>query len=617
MSSNRKIADLFPFFLLAVLILYEIYKRILPSLEGLDINIIMFAALTVLPILFLFFRIRLFRSDRIEKISDLDEVLFTQDKILIRTKDKRILIKALELDSFENTELEVNFTRIAEILAHMGINSSLIMMCSPKKYQRRWIELAKNSEGDGKLEVFQNRIILLWVEEGDVGDLKIAKSMLDRAESTIKARLGDNWEVEPLRGSRLKELSNSLLFRFQLALGQLSLRETFSKDLVGSLYLELGRKSNGSTVKLSLRDLCHHVAILGRTGSGKTTTSKFLVSKIWEVGVPVLIFDYENEYRDLVLMLGGRVLSPPLGTASINVLEDLKDADETTLDKIVEQFAIVLNLTQPQTYLLLKGLLHLREQITEGESPTLVDLYEEIASSRSVGEAEQESKRALLRRIYPLIRGEARQILCKENLPRIEDIMSGLVSIDLRDIVTQGVREIFVFTLLRRIYHYNRKRGRTGSIRHVTVLEEAERVLPRLTDLSGLTIGDRMVSELRKYGEGFIVISQSPLNLSPHIIRNASTKIIHALGSMQDVSFIRSLLGPSVKVIEEIMHQIHHLKTGECFVALRDSAELPRIRIKPEYLPPELEEEDVIYLLSLAPKFYQKWRTEVLRSKLS
>ncbi len=31
-----------------------------------------------------------------------------------------------------------------------------------------------------------------------------------------------------------------------------------------------------------------------------------------------------------------------------------------------------------------------------------------------------------------------------------------------------------------------------------------------MTDLSGLTIGDRIVSELRKYGEGFILISQSP-----------------------------------------------------------------------------------------------------------
>ncbi|RLG46018.1 MAG: hypothetical protein DRN92_06070 [Thermoproteota archaeon] len=616
MFNGRKMADLFPFCLLLLLIIYEFYKRIVPILVGFDVNVLIFIAL--LPFFVLFFKTGLFRGHRIEKYPGLDEVLYTRDKILIQVKDERFLVKALEIRSLENNDIEGKFSQIAEILAHMGINSSLTMLCSPKKSEKHLIDLTAGENKDQRREIFQNRVILLWVEEKDVGGLKMAKSMLDRAEDTIKARLGDYWEVIPLKGSHLKSFSNSLLFRFQLALSRINLKEQASEDLVNSLYLELGRKSNGSVVKLSLKDLCHHIAILGRTGSGKTTTSKFLISKIWEIGVPALIFDYENEYRDLVLMLGGVVLSPTLSDAlvSINVLEDLESSNDAVLDEIVEQFTIILGLTPPQTYLLLKGLIRLREQAMRKRSPTLVDLYEEIASLAVSGQAEQESKKALLRRIYPLIRGEARQILCKEHLPPMEDIMNGLVSVELRDIATQYVREIFTFTLLRRIYHYNKEKGRTRGIRHITVLEEADRVLPKLKDLSGLTIGDRMVSELRKYGEGFIVISQSPSSLSPHVIRNASTKIIHALGSTQDISFIHSLLGPSGKAIGEIAHQIHHLRTGECFVVLRNSPELSRIRIEPEYQPPELEDEEITYLFSLAPSFYCKWRKEVLRSKV-
>ncbi len=615
MLGSKEVSNLFPFCLLALLIAYEVYKRALPILMSVDVRVLILVIFV--PLLVLYFRADLSHSSRIERNPNLSEVLFTQDKILIHIKNDRVLVKALELSSSEDNSIETKFSQIAEILAHMGINSSLMMVCSPKKPQKYWIDLTMCSNNDQSAEVFQSRVILLWVNEKDVGGLKVAKSMLDRAESTIKARLGDNWDVVALKGSRLRTLSDGLLFRFQLALARIILKEGVPTNPVESLSVELGRKPNGSVVKLSLKDLCHHTAILGRTGSGKTTTSKFLVSKIWEIGIPVLIFDYENEYRDIVLLMGGRVISPKIDSdlLSINVLEGLEDAGESMLDEIAEQFTIIFGLTPPQTYLLLKGLIRLRDQATKGESPTLIDLYEEIAAFETTGQAEQESKRALLRRIYPLVRGEARKVLCKESLPRMEDLMSGLISIELRDIATQGVREVFVFTLLRRIYYYNKEKGRTSGVRHITVLEEADRVLPMLTDLSGLTIGDRMISELRKYGEGFIVISQSPSCLSSHIIRNASTKIIHALGSTQDVSFIHSLLGPSVKAIGKIAHQIHHLRTGECIVVLRNSSEIPRIKIEPEYLPPELEDEDLTYLFSLAPKFYYKRKKEFLKSK--
>ncbi len=55
--------------------------------------------------------------------------------------------------------------------------------------------------------------------------------------------------------------------------------------------------------------------------------------------------------------------------------------------------------------------------------------------------------------------------------------MSGLVGIELRDVATQTVRDLFVFTLLERIYRYNKALGRSSGLRRVTVIEEAERIL--------------------------------------------------------------------------------------------------------------------------------------------
>ncbi|RLG49128.1 MAG: hypothetical protein DRN90_02490, partial [Thermoproteota archaeon] len=465
MLGNKKMVNSLPFFLLVTLIFYEIYKRVLPVFREFKIEIITPVMFILILTFVLIATIKFLNSKGAIRDYSPDTVLYTRDKVLIQYEGKQILIKVLKLIPLENAELEVKFSEIAELLAHMGINSSLAIICSPKKQPKYRMAFHKSSTKE-ELEVSQSRVIFLWVEE-ERGVSKATKAMLDRAENTIRAKLGGSWEIEPIKTPNLREFLNNFLFRFQLALAYTDLQKTTSSDLIDSLHVELGKIFNGSSVRLSLRDLSHHIAILGRTGSGKTTTSKFLISKIWEIGVPVLIFDYENEYRDLILLLGGRILSPSshpyMAPASINVLQDIQD--ETGLDEIIEIFEIIFGLTQPQVYLLLKGLLRLREQAREQEAPTLIDLYGEIASLAVVSETEQESKRALLRRIYPLIQGEARRVLCKESLPSMEELMSSLISIELKGIATQGVREIFVFTLLRRIYSYNKQRGRTNGIR--------------------------------------------------------------------------------------------------------------------------------------------------------
>jgi hypothetical protein len=73
--------------------------------------------------------------------------------------------------------------------------------------------------------------------------------------------------------------------------------------------------------RLQLEDLKRHVAILGMTGSGKSTTGVSIVRQVAELGLPVMIFDWHNEYGQMVRSVGGKVVAPGVDDFSLNPVE--------------------------------------------------------------------------------------------------------------------------------------------------------------------------------------------------------------------------------------------------------------------------------------------------------
>ncbi len=79
--------------------------------------------------------------------------------------------------------------------------------------------------------------------------------------------------------------------------------------------------------RLQLDDLKRHVAILGMTGSGKSTTALTIVRQIAEMGLPVTILDWHNEYGPVISGIGGRVVSPGSDDFRINPVEATGSTD--------------------------------------------------------------------------------------------------------------------------------------------------------------------------------------------------------------------------------------------------------------------------------------------------
>jgi hypothetical protein len=107
-------------------------------------------------------------------------------------------------------------------------------------------------------------------------------------------------------------------------------------------------------------------------------------------------------------------------------------------------------------------------------------------------------------------------------------------------------------------------------LRHVTVIEEAHRVM--LKGESGARRSGRqsrvaemfanVLSEIRAYGEGFVIADQVPSRLIPDAIKNTNLKIVHRLVANDD----REAMAGSMTMDREQMGMINRLRPGQAIV---------------------------------------------------
>ncbi len=134
---------------------------------------------------------------------------------------------------------------------------------------------------------------------------------------------------------------------------------------------------------------------------------------------------------------------------------------------------------------------------------------------------------AIRRRLAHLVEGRALKTFSGSS-HSIEHLFSSNVIIDLSVFRSVHVKILFTLILLKMLYDYVvSRRLFSDKVRHVVIIEEAYNVIPyRRLDYLPL-IGERLFAELRKYGECIIAVSQSPIETSWSLAKNARVVIIH------------------------------------------------------------------------------------------
>ena len=175
---------------------------------------------------------------------------------------------------------------------------------------------------------------------------------------------------------------------------------------------------------------------------------------------------------------------------------------------------------------------------------------------------DNETKVALLRRLVPLTQGQAGKALDGPGTFTVDDLLDKALCIELGDLRDTQTRAIFMDVLLKMIYEH--RISRRGALEHVILVEEARNVVPARREEDPPAVGERMVSELRKFGEAMIFVAQFPTQVSSEVIKNSGVRIVHKVAWMEDLK----LIGSSLNLTPDQQSYIADLAVGEAVVSL-------------------------------------------------
>jgi len=77
-------------------------------------------------------------------------------------------------------------------------------------------------------------------------------------------------------------------------------------------------------------------------------------------------------------------------------------------------------------------------------------------------------------------------------------------------------------------------------------------------------VRERMISELRKFGESMLFIAQFPSQVASEVVKNSGVRIIHRVAWADDLR----LVGDSLNLTQEQMAHVSTLGVGEAVVSL-------------------------------------------------
>jgi DNA helicase HerA-like ATPase len=171
---------------------------------------------------------------------------------------------------------------------------------------------------------------------------------------------------------------------------------------------------------------------------------------------------------------------------------------------------------------------------------------------------------SLVGRLSELAEGAMGEIFSnhKGSETRVEKLLSRNVVLNLTGLDTDRDANILTWLILKKIYDY-RKRKPNKSLPHVIVCEEAHNIAPAKFE-GQETIIEKMLREMRKFGESIWLIDQRPLAVSRETLGLCGTIICLRLQYSSDVEKI----GDTMHLNEKQKLKLQELEQGEAIVLL-------------------------------------------------
>lgn len=348
--------------------------------------------------------------------------------------------------------------------------------------------------------------------------------------------------------------------------------------------MHMGKVEPYSEVRLNLSKLTAHVFATGASGSGKTTATCGILSELQKKGIPFTVIEpAKGEYGEIWGKLPGidiystspfryRMLrlNPFAFGKKIHLLDHM--------ERLISVFSTAWPLYAAQPAVLrdcvrrayircgwdIRNSVCLRKP---QRFPTFRDVLAElpgvIKDSKFVGEARSTYEGALQMRLAMLTQGIFGELFCCEQDIPNENLFDRNVIIDLSRLGSPETLSLLMGILLIRLYEHRLHTGKSDTLNHVTVLEEAHNILKRSSahpqgedgpsvDAKAVEVLSKCIAELRFTGEGFLIADQSPGALDPAAIKNTSTKLIMRLQEAADQNAVGAALGLTAPQLAEL-----------------------------------------------------------------
>lgn len=440
-----------------------------------------------------------------------------------------------------------------------------------------------------------------WTKENGVEAIR--NSLLHLVHPTFEAVSEENtFSTAMLLSSN--ELSKQMSFPKKSILGvSVANHASFGIEVVRKSVLSNGSlvrigeiqhmsKSTGQPVLLDLQSLASHTFVAGTNGSGKSNTIFKILEELQRLDLPFMVIEpAKGEYKNLfgndakVNVYG----TNPKKTKLLNINPFWFNDDVSVhehIDKLIEIFnaswsmsaamPAVLKASIENAYKSCGWNLKYSECMGAKRFPTVKDVLAEFNKKMKSTAFSEEVKGnyvgALSTRMESLCNGIYEEIFMGDDVGD-EALFDNNVLIDLSRIGSSETKSIIMGFLVIRLQEYRMKKEALNlPLQHITVLEEAHHLLRRTsgaqsdegTNVLGKSVEmiSNMIAEMRSFGEGFIIVDQSPGLLDMSVMRNTNTKIIMRLLENSD----RELVGNTIGLNSEQKAELSRLKTGVCAI---------------------------------------------------